>query len=83
MEISVTDIVNGYRILIDFEFDVIFEDREGSEHSAGRHGGRFFSTGSGKLTFLLPEHNNLRIRVHFASVIQNGELNAFDELRDC
>jgi len=59
MEISVTDIVNGYR-MIDFEFDVVLEDRESSEHSAGRHIGRFFFTGSEKLTFLLPEHNNLR-----------------------
>lgn len=41
IEISVTDIVNGYRVLVDFEFDMIFEDREGGEHGAGRHAGRF------------------------------------------
>lgn len=41
IETSVTDIVNGYRILVDFEFDMIFEDREGGEHGAGRHADRF------------------------------------------
>lgn len=50
-EISVTDVINGYRILVDFEFDVIFEDREGGEHGAGRHEGRFATVLAGaKLT---------------------------------
>lgn len=44
-EDSITEIVNGYRVLIDLEFNVVLKHRESSEH-IGRHAGcdfpRFF-----------------------------------------
>lgn len=39
IEKFVTEIINGYKILVDFVLDVILEHREGSEYSGGRHVG--------------------------------------------
>lgn len=36
-EKSITEIVNGYRVLIDFEVNVVLKNRESSE-DIGRHG---------------------------------------------
>lgn len=92
IERFVTDIVNGYRILIDFEFDVILEDREGSEHGAGCHASQFSTPLEIKLTFLfaLPGHSNLRsyeLRVHIPPLIQtqtfpSGELRGCRDIRN-
>jgi hypothetical protein len=40
----VTEIIDGHRILVDLELDVIFEDREGGEDAGRGHGDRFPTT---------------------------------------
>lgn len=40
----ITEIIDGHRILIDFELNVVLEDGERGEYCAGRHAGRFSAT---------------------------------------